>query len=521
MLVNAQILAEGWNAPRATVCMHLAPTASRRVYQQRVGRIMRLHRRKEAGIVVDFAEVGAPHSERVGHAALAARRGRLPARRARHAAAAPAPARAAQAPQADHQGTAVDRAGLGQARAPDRGDREPVEAGGRVQAGPRRAAGVGGHGRSPARPRPTCTRWPSASLNLAPEARELFFFTCAAENRHRRLRLTASATWRLSAPARRPSRWPAGWSRRRRRGTRYPERGSVEARVADSLGVSPAEVLLTNGVDEAIHVLCQAFLDRGDAMLLPVPTYSMYEVYGSEAEAHIDAVLAGDGFGFPLEGIFAAIHERTRVIAIANPNSPTGATVPRDAIIAVAERASQAVVLVDEAYYHFFGETVVDLIGKVPNLVVARTFSKAYGLAGLRLGALIAAEETIHWLRRVISPYSVNQLALLCLPAALEDQAYVDWYVTEVKSARGELAQRLTELGLEHWPSEANFILTRIGPQHGAFVGAMRSRGILTRDRSADPGCDGLVRITVGTREQMRQGRTAIESSLKEIGWRA
>jgi histidinol-phosphate aminotransferase len=312
--------------------------------------------------------------------------------------------------------------------------------------------------------------------------------------------------------------------------TRYPERGSVEAIVAASLGVNAAKVLLTNGVDEAIHVLCQAFLDRGDAMLLPVPTYSMYEVYGSAAEAQIDAVpawesktdavLAADRFRFPLDAILSAIHARTRLIAIANPNSPTGATVARNAIIKLAEAAPQAIVMVDEAYYHFFGETVIDLIGKVPNLVVARTFSKAYGLAGLRLGALIAAQETMQWLRRVISPYSVNQLALACLPAALEDRAYLDWYVAEVKAARADLGQELTEFGLEHWPSEANFILTRIGAEHSGFVKAMRARGILTRDRSADPGCDGMVRITVGTREQMQQARAAIETSLKEIGWR-
>jgi histidinol-phosphate aminotransferase len=317
--------------------------------------------------------------------------------------------------------------------------------------------------------------------------------------------------------------------------TRYPERGTVEAIVADALGVAPAEVLLTNGVDEAIHVLCQAFLDRDDAMLLPVPTYTMYEVYGSAAEAQIDAVPAWESalgskidavpaaqsFRFPLDAMLHAIHARTRLIAIANPNSPTGATVARDAIVEVAERAPQAVVLVDEAYYHFFGETVLDLIGKVPNLVVARTFSKAYGLAGLRLGALVAAEETMQWLRRVISPYSVNQLALACLPAALQDRAYLDWYVAEVKSARAALARTLTEVGLEHWPSEANFILTRIGSEHRAFVQAMRAHGVLTRDRSADPGCDGLVRITVGAREQMQQARVAIERSLKEIGWRA
>ena len=303
--------------------------------------------------------------------------------------------------------------------------------------------------------------------------------------------------------------------------TRYPERGTVEALVAASLNMVAAEVLLTNGVDEAIHVLCQAFLDRGDALLLPVPTYSMYAVYGSAAEAQIDAVPAAQDFRFPLAAMLAAIHSRTRLIAIANPNSPTGATVTRDAIVAIAEGAPQAIVLVDEAYYHFFGETVIDLVGKLPNLVVARTFSKAYGLAGLRLGALIAAEETMRWLRRVISPYSVNQLALACLPAALEDRAYLDWYVTEVKAARAELAQALTEFGLEYWQSEANFILTRIGTQHGAFVKAMRARGILTRDRSADPGCDGLVRITLGTREQMQQARLAIEASLKEIGWHA
>jgi histidinol-phosphate aminotransferase len=290
--------------------------------------------------------------------------------------------------------------------------------------------------------------------------------------------------------------------------------------VAKSLGVAPAEVLLTNGVDEAIHVLCQAFLDRGDAMLLPVPTYTMYEVYGSAAEARIDAVMAAEGFRFPLDAMLAAIHERTRLIAIANPNSPTGAVIAREAIVKIAERAPQAIVLVDEAYFHFFGETVLGLIGKVPNLVVARTFSKAYGLAGLRLGALIAAEETMQWLRRVISPYSVNQLALICLPAALEDRGYLEWYVAEVKAARAELAQTLTELGVEHWPSEANFILTRIGAQHGAFVKAMRARGVLTRDRSADPGCDGLVRVTVGTREQMSAAKAAIAESLKETGWR-
>lgn len=301
--------------------------------------------------------------------------------------------------------------------------------------------------------------------------------------------------------------------------TRYPEREAVEALVANNLGLRPQQVLLTNGVDEAIHVLCQAFLDRDERMLLPVPTYSMYEVYASATDGDVDTVLAGDDFVFPHQAMLDAITPRTKLICIANPNSPTGSTVTRHQVLTIAAKAPHALVLVDEAYFHFFGETVIDLIGKVPNLVVARTFSKAYGLAGLRLGMLAADEATMQWLRRVISPYSVNSLALVCLPAALNDQAYLDWYVEEVKQARASMLQALDALSIRYWPSAANFVLTHVGSRHKEFVAAMRARGVLTRDRSADHGCDGCVRITIGTREQMDASLRALREVLTEIKW--
>ena len=119
----------------------------------------------------------------------------------------------------------------------------------------------------------------------------------------------------------------------------------------------------------------------------------------------------------------------------------------------------------------------------------------------------------------MISPYSVNSLALVCLPAALGDDAYLDWYVNEVKSARGELLPALHSMGVEYWPTAANFVLLCIGAKHKQFVAAMRARGILTRDRSADPGCDGCVRLTIGTLEQMATAKVALEASLNEIGW--
>ena len=299
--------------------------------------------------------------------------------------------------------------------------------------------------------------------------------------------------------------------------TRYPEREPVEALVAAHLGLEAAQVALTNGVDEAIHVLFETFLEAGDELLLPVPTYTMYEVYASATDASVVAVLAADDLQFPFERLLAAITPRTKVIAIANPNSPSGSAATRAQLIEIAARAHYAVILVDEAYLHFHGETVIDLVGEVPNLVVARTFSKAYGLAGLRLGLLAGSVDLMRWVRRVLSPYSVNSLALACLPTALEDTAYIDWYVGEVLEARGEFEAALDAVKLRHWPSRANFILVEIGAQHAEFVRLMRSSGVLVRDRSSDPGCDGRVRITVGTREQMRNAVVALNDTMAAL----
>ena len=299
--------------------------------------------------------------------------------------------------------------------------------------------------------------------------------------------------------------------------TRYPEREPIEAIVAEHLGLKPENVALTNGVDEAIHVLFEAFLDTGDELLLPVPTYTMYEVYASATDAKIVTVQAAGDLAFPFERLVEAITPRTKMIAIANPNSPAGSVATREQIVAIAERAPQAIVLVDEAYFHFYGETVMGLLGILPNLVVARTFSKAYGLAGLRVGLLASGVENMRWIRRVLSPYSVNQVALACLPAALNDASYLDSYVAEVLTARTEFESELDAMGVRRWPSRANFVLVEVGARHAEFVRRMNEAGVLVRDRSSDPGCDGCVRITVGTREQMRRAVAAMEAAKETI----
>jgi len=301
---------------------------------------------------------------------------------------------------------------------------------------------------------------------------------------------------------------------------RYPEREPVEKEVANPLGLDPAQVLLTNGVDEAIHLLCFTYLDPGDEALIVVPTFAMYAIFAGAEGARVVEVRAGDNFIFPAKDLIAQISPRTRLIAVANPNNPTGSAVAGDVLIQIAQAAPHAAVLVDEAYFEFHGETLIAQTRRIENLFVARTFSKAYGLAGLRIGILAGEARQMAMVRRVASPYNVNAAALAVLPEALQDQEYVGRYVAQVLQNRDRLQQELVNLGLHYWPSQANFVLVRIGPAHAEFVRALRDRGILVRDRHSDPGCAGCVRLTVGTDGHTQILIDALREVVERLGLR-
>jgi len=277
---------------------------------------------------------------------------------------------------------------------------------------------------------------------------------------------------------------------------------------------------LTNGVDEAIHLMCCAFLDEGDEALIATPSFFMYDVNIRMMTRGLVKVQADETLQFPFDRVVAAITERTKLIIIASPNNPTGATVSRGQLLAIANAASHAVLMVDEAYFHFHGETVLGDLATTPNLIVARTFSKAYGLANLRIGLLAGSPELLKYLRKVSSPYNVNGVALDCLSVAIEDDAYIAWYAEQIRVGRERMMGGLDELGVSYFPSAANFVLMKIGPNHAELVTAMRKHGVLLRDRSADPGCDGYVRITIGVGDQVTRGLEALKAALKEIGWK-
>jgi histidinol-phosphate aminotransferase len=294
---------------------------------------------------------------------------------------------------------------------------------------------------------------------------------------------------------------------------RYPEREKGETVVAAHLGVSREELLLTNGTDEAIHLICETYLEPEDEVLIVVPTFAMFEIYAAATGARVISIPAGPDFVFPTRRVLAQINNRTRLIAVANPNNPTGTFVPIADLIQIAQAAPDAAVLVDEAYFEFCGESMARNWRELCNLFVSRTFSKAYGMAGLRIGVLMGNPKQMSVIRRASSPYNLNSVALACLTDALGDQEFVRDYVAQAVEGRRELEIELAVWGVCFWPSRANFVLFHLGERCKPFIAEMRKRGILVRDRSSDPGCQDCVRITVGRREHNQQMLT----NLREV----
>lgn len=296
---------------------------------------------------------------------------------------------------------------------------------------------------------------------------------------------------------------------------RYPQREVGEQIVADFLEVSPNNVLLTNGIDEALQVICATYLDQQSQLLLADPTFSMYRVYGHATGATVSTVALGEEFLLSIDHFLGAINERTKLILIANPNNPTGTTVAREDLLRVLRAAENAAVVVDEAYFEFYGETLLGDVAAFPNLFIARTFSKAYGLAGLRLGAIVASERELDLLRRLTSPFNINGIALACLPVALQDRRFMQNYVQQVKTGREDLYRLCDELRIRYWHSAANFVLIQIGQRSEQFIEEMRRSGVAISDRGSDAGCQGCVRITIPTQAEMPYFSDAFKKSFR------
>jgi histidinol-phosphate aminotransferase len=301
----------------------------------------------------------------------------------------------------------------------------------------------------------------------------------------------------------------------------YPDYTAVTEKAAAWFGVPLSQVQLINGLDEGLHVVAQWARRRTQTpddprtVLIVEPAFEMYAACAESAGLAATHLAPEPEFRFPLDELLRVLTPATRLIYLTDPNNPTGLPIPAGALARIAAAAPDAIVLVDEAYAEFSGRTMIGPeLERHPNLVVGRTFAKAHGLAALRVGALIAAPQTLQPLRQLLPPYSLNICAVRALTAALGDAAYLEWYVAQANASKHLIYEWCTRRGLAFWPSEGNFVLLRVGAGATAVVGALSERGIQIRDRSGAPGCAGCVRITAGVVAATERCLTALEDVL-------
>lgn len=299
----------------------------------------------------------------------------------------------------------------------------------------------------------------------------------------------------------------------------YPEYEATRRRLARFFRVAPAELLLTNGADDGLRLLIECFAGRGSEVVFTDPTFPMYRFYSELVGARIRALRYDENMRFLFRDLLRVLRRpprngRPRILLVANPNNPTGTLLSRADLKQILEVARNTLVVVDEAYAEFSGVTVLGWIRRYPHLVVTRTFSKASGLAGLRLGCVFTNRETAAALRRAQSPFPVSVPALVAAEAAIRDRSYVRQYVRQVLRARSELANFLVNKNVRVYPTAANFLLADFGSRAPALLKSLARQKILLRDRRSDFGRLGPVRITIGTLAQMRRLMRALEKLL-------
>ena len=300
----------------------------------------------------------------------------------------------------------------------------------------------------------------------------------------------------------------------------YPPYSAVIAQVADYLGVAADRVALTNGLDEGIMALSVSCLRpaAGGSIpeaIVPEPAFEIFRLDTEVAGGRLVPVMPKPQFEFPLAEVLAAITPNTRVVFLTNPNNPTGVAMPLEAARTVAKRVpSDAIVFMDEAYAEFSGVSFIPELDAFPNVIVGRTFSKAFGLAGIRIGCLVGAPVTLERIRPALPVYSVNIAAVAAVQAALGDREYLNGYLEQTSESKQLMYAAAERLGLTCHKSSANFVLLRVGDRVADVVAGVRARGMFIRDRSTEPGCEGCVRITTGWVDDTRRCIAAIEEVL-------
>ena len=297
---------------------------------------------------------------------------------------------------------------------------------------------------------------------------------------------------------------------------RYPGFVPLETRTAvgERHGLGPEHILIGNGSNELIQAIFQAAVGQGDRVVLPAPTFTLYALMGRIAGAGLRTVHLNRDLTFDIDQLVEeSAHPAVRLVVLCSPNNPTGSMIRPEEVAAIAS-ATGGLVVVDEAYYEFGGVSCVELLDRHPNLVITRTFSKALGAAGLRLGYLAADPALAREIEKVKLPYNVNTISLLAARKLIGQETLIEERASLIRTERQRVFQGLQDLpGIRPWPSHANFVLFEAERPVSEIFQGLIDRGVLIRDVSRYPMLEQGMRVTIGLPEE----NDAFLDALREV----
>ncbi len=302
-----------------------------------------------------------------------------------------------------------------------------------------------------------------------------------------------------------------------KRASRYPNPSYavLKQKLSEYTGLARENIAVANGAGELLSLICTLFLEPLDRVVVPLPTYTMYAFLSMLRDASIAFVEPEKGALYPEPEEIISAASKAKLVFLCSPNNPTGAAMSEEEIVCIAE-GTEATVVVDEAYFEFCGRSVADRVREYENLVVVRSFSKFFGLAGLRVGYALACEKIAELLERIRNPFCISRVAERAAIAALEELEYFKGVRDKILKERERLLAELRKIpGLKPFPSEANFLLVKLLSIPAAeLMDRLYRAGIIVRNVTGLPGLRGeYVRITVGTPEENKR----LISALREI----
>ena len=300
---------------------------------------------------------------------------------------------------------------------------------------------------------------------------------------------------------------------------RYPGFVPLETRsaVGERHGLGPEHILIGNGSNELIQAIFQAAVGQGDRVVLPTPTFTLYALMGRIAGADLRTVYLNRDLTFDVDRLAEeSTHPGVRLVVLCSPNNPTGSMIQPEEVAAIAG-STGGLVVVDEAYYEFGGVSCVELLDRHPNLVITRTFSKALGAAGLRLGYLAADPALAREIEKVKLPYNVNAISLIAARKLIAQEALIEERASMIRSERRRVFEDLQDLpGIRPWPSHANFVLFEAERPVSEIFHGLIDRGVLIRDVSRYPMLEHGMRVTIGLPEENDAFLDALREMLAE-----